>query len=72
MHVAPAHVFQSNQRIYKEPRPTPVPGCQDDNERCWTWAEQGECKRNPGFMLVTCRAACEACHDPPYVAPPSP
>jgi hypothetical protein len=71
MHVAPAHVFDAHQAIYKEPRPPPVAGCEDAEERCWSWAEQGECKRNPGFMQVTCRVSCDACNDPPYRAPPA-
>lgn len=72
MHVAPAHVPDAHQQVYKEPRPSPVAGCEDLDEKCWTWAEQGECTRNPGFMLVTCRPSCAACNDPPYVAPQPP
>lgn len=89
------NAFSVDQAVYKEPRPASVPGCEDRQERCWSWAEQGECvpksfqsfavpfrsiphshprskrcKNNPGFMLLDCRASCEACNDPPYVAVP--
>jgi prolyl 4-hydroxylase len=61
MHVAPADVFDAQHQVYKEPRPVAKPGCEDADERCFSWAEQGECKRNPGFMLGSCKASCEAC-----------
>ena len=62
MHVGPADAFSVNHVVFKEPRPVPVPGCDDNDERCFTWAEQGECKRNPGFMLQSCKASCQACN----------
>lgn len=58
IHVAPAHVYDANHKIWKEPRPQPRPGCEDKEERCNTWAEQGECKRNAGFMVESCRLSC--------------
>ncbi len=66
MHVGPADAFAVNHNVYKEPRPLAVPGCDDSDERCFSWAEQGECKRNPGFMLRSCRASCQVCDQPPY------
>ncbi len=66
MHVASTNTFDAHQVVYREPRPAPVPGCEDAEERFETWAEQGECKRNPGFMLRSCRASCDACNQPPY------
>jgi hypothetical protein len=35
--------------------------CVDANEDCGAWAKSGECKNNPGYMLVSCRKACGAC-----------
>ena len=35
--------------------------CIDGDERCAGWAAEGECKKNPGYMLTSCRAACHAC-----------
>ena len=32
--------------------------CRNDNENCEFWAELGECEANPGYMLVSCSAAC--------------
>jgi prolyl 4-hydroxylase len=72
MHVAPATEYDAHQVVFKEPRPKRRAGCGDKEERCFSWAEQGECKRNPGFMLTTCRASCDACTQPPYQAPPAP
>lgn len=61
MHVAPADVFDAQHQVYKEPRPVAQPGCEDTDERCFSWAEQGECKKNPGFMLGACKASCQSC-----------
>lgn len=41
--------------------------CEDDNDSCKGWAEEGECKRNPAYMvgdassLGKCRLSCKAC-----------
>lgn len=61
MHVAPANVYDAKQQVYKEPRPLPRPGCEDKEDRCYTWGEQGECKRNPGFMDASCALTCSKC-----------
>lgn len=39
-------------------------GCADASEHCGAWADAGECKKNPGYMLVSCRKACGACPPP--------
>lgn len=39
---------------------TRVP-CVDTDERCPSWAQQGECTNNPQYMLVMCRRSCESC-----------
>jgi len=61
--------------------PSPVPSppqCTDDNQYCSDWAANGECERNPAFMLVNCRASCGACPQPtpapttPAPPPPTP
>ncbi|GIL49191.1 hypothetical protein Vafri_5341 [Volvox africanus] len=57
------------QRALKEPfQPLPDPGiCTNLHEMCETWAEAGECKNNPGYMLGSnsgignCRLACKDC-----------
>lgn len=47
------------------PRPTPAPtrpgGCEDKNAFCHAWAAQGECKSNPGYMLIVCKLSCGVC-----------
>ena len=41
--------------------PKAPPGCDNKHELCKAWANAGECKKNPGFMLQDCRWACKAC-----------
>jgi len=36
-------------------------GCGDANEQCTEWAFFGECEKNPGFMLETCKKSCGLC-----------
>ena len=35
--------------------------CNDDNESCSFWASEGECKKNPDYMLVNCAKSCKEC-----------
>ena len=42
--------------------------CRDDNENCEFWALLGECEANPGYMLVSCSAAC-GCTEAPTATP---
>ena len=35
--------------------------CIDGDERCAGWAAEGECKKNPSYMLTSCRASCHSC-----------
>ena len=35
--------------------------CIDGDERCVGWAAEGECKKNPGYMLTSCRLSCHSC-----------
>lgn len=37
--------------------------CEDQDESCNTWARKGECRKNPGFMLKSCRKSCGMCVD---------
>ena len=38
--------------------------CRNRQESCTHWAVQGECQRNPDYMLEECAAACHACRPP--------
>merc|ERR1711879_584272 len=38
-----------------------IKDCKDDNEYCEAWEKSGECKRNPAFMLKSCRKSCKEC-----------
>ena len=35
--------------------------CLNADDRCQGWADEGECKKNPAYMLVHCRPACGKC-----------
>jgi len=35
--------------------------CHDNDSQCPTWKAQGECERNPTFMLQACRLSCGTC-----------
>ena len=35
--------------------------CRDENPNCVWWAEEGECSRNPDYMLHNCKASCKQC-----------
>lgn len=37
--------------------------CKDrHSDQCVNWARNGECDRNPGWMIVNCPRSCNACH----------
>jgi len=36
--------------------------CIDKNEHCKWWSDNGECEKNPGFMLHSCRRSCNVCN----------
>jgi hypothetical protein len=35
--------------------------CGDSHEQCAEWAYFGECEKNPGFMLASCKKSCKKC-----------
>merc|ERR1719401_3312019 len=35
--------------------------CADDHDDCPAWRDLGECDRNPGYMLKSCRWSCQVC-----------
>jgi len=37
--------------------------CVDNNRQCSSWASQGECNKNPGYMKVNCKKSCKVCTD---------
>ncbi|XP_071959068.1 uncharacterized protein [Antedon mediterranea] len=39
-------------------------GCRDKNKKCATWAKQGECKDNQGWMHNNCPVSCDTCGIP--------
>ncbi|XP_022251606.1 zinc metalloproteinase nas-13-like [Limulus polyphemus] len=38
-----------------------VVGCADKNQNCEFWARQGECQRNPLWMMENCKKSCKQC-----------
>nr|XP_027213305.1 zinc metalloproteinase nas-15-like [Penaeus vannamei] len=40
----------------------PSPGeCEDSHKHCSTWAKDGECEKNPDWMLSNCANSCKNC-----------
>mmetsp|Transcript_5969 Transcript_5969/g.6160 ORF Transcript_5969/g.6160 Transcript_5969/m.6160 type:complete len:355 (+) Transcript_5969:108-1172(+) len=39
-----------------------VKACTDRHEQCKAFARNGECQRNPGWMIINCGASCNNCH----------
>jgi prolyl 4-hydroxylase len=35
--------------------------CEDSDDECASWAENGECENNPKFMSLKCRKSCKKC-----------
>ena len=36
--------------------------CIDRHQQCENFARNGECKKNPGWMIVNCARSCKSCH----------
>lgn len=36
--------------------------CVDRHHNCAVFERQGECHKNPGWMIVNCAKSCNACH----------
>lgn len=36
-------------------------GCNDSDINCASWAQRGECTRNPSWMQVNCKKSCNTC-----------
>jgi len=46
--------------------------CEDVDEDCAEWAENGECHHNPVFMMEHCMKSCGACGSDASAPPPAP
>jgi prolyl 4-hydroxylase len=49
---------------YGVPAKPKAPGeveCEDEDGNCRSWANLGECSKNPGFMHTQCRKSCKVC-----------
>lgn len=56
---------------FRRPQPEEIPGdpgiCKDDNRQCPEWGKNGECTKNPDYMIGgpnsigACRATCKVC-----------
>ena len=72
MHVHPFMVGPRRKNPKNYPKTDAAPAfkslggdCTDRHEDCGDWAATGECKKNPGYMLESCRASCNACPEAP-------
>jgi len=43
------------------PQTQPPSNCKNYHRRCQEWANRGECKKNPRYMLRWCRLSCKVC-----------
>jgi len=73
----PTPAPQPTQPPTPAPTAAPTPGptsepCTDDNQYCESWAANGECEANPGYMLVSCRKSCGVCSGPGPQPTPTP
>lgn len=41
-------------------KPDPCAGLSDFHTDCQMWAQQGECSKNPGYMMESCQRACNS------------
>mmetsp|Transcript_444 Transcript_444/g.841 ORF Transcript_444/g.841 Transcript_444/m.841 type:complete len:345 (-) Transcript_444:119-1153(-) len=39
-----------------------IDDCFDKHEQCPAFVKQGECEKNPGWMIINCPLGCNACH----------
>ncbi|KAI6206540.1 Peroxidase mlt-7 [Aphelenchoides besseyi] len=46
-------------------RPAPSAQCVNNHQHCAYWSSQGECRKNPAWMLKNCAAACKICEPLP-------
>ena len=44
-----------------------VLGCEDSHSGCGSWADGGECSKNPEFMKTTCAESCGVCKPQPLL-----
>mmetsp|Transcript_12318 Transcript_12318/g.16210 ORF Transcript_12318/g.16210 Transcript_12318/m.16210 type:complete len:195 (-) Transcript_12318:222-806(-) len=44
-------------------RQHPSTSCLNQNPKCDSWANTGECSNNPSYMLVNCPSSCDSCID---------
>ena len=52
--------FDDDNHVFEEDNEQ-KPGCIDTDKRCYGWAEIGECKANPNWMLHYCKKSCGTC-----------
>jgi hypothetical protein len=48
--------------IHGKPVEVDMNVCNDRHPQCTGYAENGECVKNPGWMIVNCPVSCNACH----------
>ncbi|KAF6256843.1 hypothetical protein COO60DRAFT_1471072 [Scenedesmus sp. NREL 46B-D3] len=44
-----------------KPKASGAADCEDEDSNCGAWARNGECQKNPAFMMASCRRSCKAC-----------
>ncbi|XP_069105314.1 putative tyrosinase-like protein tyr-3 isoform X2 [Argopecten irradians] len=54
------NVKQEDPNMWKRNR-DPNSRCFDNDANCERWADNGECRNNPSYMLDECKSSCDIC-----------
>jgi prolyl 4-hydroxylase len=57
---SPVWIRQNAFHLADLPPEGPIP-CRDKEDGCKAWQQNGECERNPGYMLKSCMKSCGVC-----------
>mmetsp|Transcript_10200 Transcript_10200/g.16565 ORF Transcript_10200/g.16565 Transcript_10200/m.16565 type:complete len:347 (-) Transcript_10200:110-1150(-) len=64
-HPTVMHSKAAETQMFNEQRATQATSgvfkCEDKDNRCVAWAQQGECDKNPSYMLANCERSCNVC-----------
>uniref|UniRef100_A0A915JYY4 ShKT domain-containing protein n=1 Tax=Romanomermis culicivorax TaxID=13658 RepID=A0A915JYY4_ROMCU len=52
------HAIMEPPKFYQTEDPD---WCQDSDLKCPSWAQSGECSKNPAWMMANCKKSCQSC-----------
>jgi len=59
---AAGYVILKGANFEVKPLEVSFDDCVDRHKTCVTWADHGQCPKNPGWMAVNCPLSCNYCH----------